>query len=178
LWFVSQYSLGYTDTRNAGRLQPAGRPPGTAYGFIAVSLPSMKPIVRFRVDFTAACSLGPGKIDLLESIQRTGSLRQAAQALGMSYRRAWLLLDGLNRSFTEPASTASIGGQGGGGVTLTPFGLEIIRAYRAAAQAIESAARQELESIASKAIAVPREEASGARRKRLARSGAGAPEQE
>ena len=113
----------------------------------------MKPMVRFRVDFTAACSLGPGKIDLLESIQRTGSLRQAAQALGMSYRRAWLLLDGLNRSFTEPASTASIGGQGGGGVTLTPFGLEIIRSYRAAAQAIDSAAQQELESIASKAVA-------------------------
>jgi molybdate transport system regulatory protein len=136
----------------------------------------MKPMVRFRVDFTAACSLGPGKIDLLESIQRTGSLRQAAQALGMSYRRAWLLLDGLNRSFNEPASTASIGGQGGGGVTLTPFGLEIIRCYRAAAQAIDAVAQEELASIASKAIEGPAVE-SGARRKRLARSAAGAPEQ-
>ncbi len=137
----------------------------------------MKPMVRFRVDFTAACSLGPGKIDLLESIQRTGSLRQAAQALGMSYRRAWLLLDGLNRSFSEPASTASVGGQGGGGVTLTPFGLEIIRCYRAAAQAIETVARGELESIAAKAVESAPDEAIGARRKRLARSGAGAPEQ-
>jgi molybdate transport system regulatory protein len=136
----------------------------------------MKPMVRFRVDFTPACSLGPGKIDLLESIQKTGSLRQAAQALGMSYRRAWLLLDGLNRSFAEPASTASIGGQGGGGVTLTPFGLEIIRSYRAAAQAIESAAQKELESIASKAVAAASGEAASARRKRLARSAAGAPE--
>ena len=135
----------------------------------------MKQMVRFRVDFSEACSLGPGKIDLLESIQRTGSLRQAAQALGMSYRRAWLLLDGLNRSFTEPASTASIGGQGGGGVTLTPFGLEIIRAYRAAAQAIESVAQRELEAIATKAVMTGPKEA-GARRKRLARSGAGAPE--
>ena len=137
----------------------------------------MKPIVRFRVDFTAACSLGPGKIELLESIQRTGSLRQAAQALGMSYRRAWLLLDGLNRSFSEPASTASVGGQGGGGVTLTPFGLEIIRSYRAAAQAIEALAQQQLESIAAKAVvAVPSQ--AGARRKRLARSAAGAPERD
>jgi molybdate transport system regulatory protein len=136
----------------------------------------MKPTVRFRVDFTAACSLGPGKIDLLESIQRTGSLRQAAQALGMSYRRAWLLLDGLNRSFSEPASTASIGGQGGGGVRLTPFGLEIIRAYRAAAQAIDIVAQRELASIATKAIEAPPGEMS-ARRKRLARSAAGAPEQ-
>src|SRR5581483_12268173 len=93
-------------------------------------LTGMKQMVRFRVDFTETCSLGPGKIEMLESIQRTGSLRQAAHALGMSYRRAWLLLDGLNRSFSERASTASIGGQGGGGVTLTPFGLEIIRCYR------------------------------------------------
>jgi molybdate transport system regulatory protein len=134
----------------------------------------MKQMVRFRVDFSEACSLGPGKIDLLESIQRTGSLRQAAQALGMSYRRAWLLLDGLNRSFTEPASTASIGGQGGGGVTLTPFGLEIIRSYRAAAQAIESLAQRELAAIGAKAVTTGPQETS-ARRKRLARSGAGAP---
>lgn len=130
----------------------------------------MKQMVRFRVDFSAACSLGPGKIDLLESIERTGSLRQAAQSLGMSYRRAWLLLDGLNRSFTEPAATASVGGQGGGGVTLTPFGLEIIRSYRAAAQAIEAVAHKELQSIGERALtAAPKD----AKRKRLARSGAG-----
>jgi molybdate transport system regulatory protein len=129
----------------------------------------MKQTVRFRVDFTPACSLGPGKIDLLESIERTGSLRQAAQALGMSYRRAWLLLDGLNRSFNEPATTASVGGQGGGGVTLTPFGLEIIRCYRSAAQAVEAVARAEFQSLAPKALSsTPR--SAGARRKRLARS--------
>jgi molybdate transport system regulatory protein len=137
----------------------------------------MKQMVRFRVDFTDTCSLGPGKIDLLESIQRTGSLRQAAQALGMSYRRAWLLLDGLNRSFSEPVATASIGGQGGGGVTLTPFGLEIIRCYRAAALSIESVARQELQSVAAKALAtLPKQ--TGARRKRLARSTADAPDRD
>jgi molybdate transport system regulatory protein len=137
----------------------------------------MKQMIRFRVDFTAACSLGPGKIDLLESIQRTGSLRQAAQGLGMSYRRAWLLLDGLNRSFNEPAATASIGGQGGGGVTLTPFGLEIIRCYRAAAQALESVAQREFATIAAKAVATPTKQ-SGAPRKRIARPAAGAPEQD
>ena len=137
----------------------------------------MKQMVRFRVDFSEACSLGPGKIDLLESIQRTGSLRKAAQILGMSYRRAWLLLDGLNRSFTEPCSTASIGGQGGGGVTLTPFGLEIIRTYRAAAAAIETVAHRELDAIATKAVTTAPKE-SGARHKRLPRSGAGAPELE
>jgi molybdate transport system regulatory protein len=129
----------------------------------------MKQTVRFRMDFTPACSLGPGKIELLESIQRMGSLRQAAQALSMSYRRAWLLIDGLNRSFSEPATTASVGGQGGGGVTLTPFGLEIVRCYRAAEQAIETLARAELQSIATKALTTPGRNA-GARRKRLARS--------
>jgi molybdate transport system regulatory protein len=133
----------------------------------------MKQTVRFRVDFTPACSLGPGKIDLLESVERTGSLRQAAQALGMSYRRAWLLLDGLNRSFSEPATTASVGGQGGGGVTLTPFGLEIMRCYRSAAQAIDALARTELQSIATKALTTPSRNA-GVRRKRLARSTAAA----
>jgi len=72
----------------------------------------MKQTVRFRVDFTPSCSLGPGKVELLETIEQTGSLRQAAQTLGMSYRRAWLLLDALNRSFTEPAAIASVGGAG------------------------------------------------------------------
>src|SRR5215469_4139131 len=137
----------------------------------------MKQMVRFRVDFTEACSLGPGKIELLESIQKTGSLRQAAQALSMSYRRAWLLLDGLNHSFTEPVSTASIGGQGGGGVTLTPFGLEIIRCYRAAALAVESAAQEQLEPIMAKALATATKDA-GARRKRLSRSTAPVTEHE
>jgi molybdate transport system regulatory protein len=140
-------------------------------------LRSMKKLLRFRIDFTDVCSLGPGKIDLLESVQRTGSLRQAAQTLGMSYRRAWLLMDGLNRSFSEPASTASVGGQGGGGVTLTPFGLEIIRCYRAAAQAMEVVAQQELKSITAKALTtLPKE--SGAPRKRLARPPAGPAEQD
>ena len=129
----------------------------------------MNQMVRFRVDFTDACSLGPGKIELLESIQKTGSLRQAAQALGMSYRRAWLLLDGLNHSFSEPVSTASIGGQGGGGVTLTPFGLEVMRCYRVAEEAIESVAHGLLQPIAAKALPMGTKDAS-TRRKRLSRS--------
>jgi molybdate transport system regulatory protein len=129
----------------------------------------MKQTIRFRVDFTTSCSLGPGKIELLEGIERTGSLRQAALTLGMSYRRAWLLLDALNHSFSEPATTASVGGHGGGGVHLTPFGQEIIRCYRAASRAIESAARSELQPLAAKALSsAPR--AAVAPRKRLART--------
>jgi molybdate transport system regulatory protein len=71
--------------------------------------------VRFRVDVSPACSIGPGKVALLERIRETGSLRRAARQLGMSYRRAWLLMDGLNRSFHSPVTTASVGGKGGSG---------------------------------------------------------------
>ena len=129
----------------------------------------MKQTVRFRVDFTPACSLGPGKIELLETIEQTGSLRQAAQTIGMSYRRAWLLLDALNRSFTEPAAIASVGGQGGGGARLTPFGSELVKRYRAAAKNIEALARTEFQPIASKALAHVTKSAAP-RRKRLARA--------
>ncbi len=129
----------------------------------------MKQTVRFRVDFTPTCSLGPGKIELLETIEQTGSLRQAAQTLGMSYRRAWLLLDALNRSFTEPAAIASVGGQGGGGARLTPFGSELVKRYRAAARSIEALARTEFQPIATKALAHVTKNAAP-RRKRLARA--------
>ena len=68
----------------------------------------------FRVDLGPGCSIGPGKIELLEAIARTGSIRQAARTMRMSYRRAWLLIESINRSFREPVTTASVGGQGGG----------------------------------------------------------------
>ena len=129
----------------------------------------MKQTVRFRVDFTPACSLGPGKIELLETIEQMGSLRQAAQTLGMSYRRAWLLLDALNRSFSEPAAVASVGGQGGGGARLTAFGGELIKRYRAAAKNIEALARTEFQTIAAKALAHATK-STVTKRKRLARA--------
>ncbi len=135
-------------------------------------LTRMRRTVRFRVDFTPVCSIGPGKVDLLEGIEHTGSLRQAARALGMSYRRAWLLLDQLNHTFAEPVSTATVGGQGGGGAALTPFGMQIVRRYRKAERAIEALAREELQTIAARALSRPPRRAR-ARRRRLARSGAG-----
>ncbi len=86
--------------------------------------------VRYRIDFGDLCSIGPGKIALLEHIAASGSLSQAARELDMSYRRAWLLLDSLNASFRQPVTQATTGGRGGGGVTLTPFGLKTIERYR------------------------------------------------
>ena len=86
--------------------------------------------VRFRVDFGPHCALGPGKVALLETIQHTGSLSEAARSLKMSYRRAWLLLDDLNTSFQQRVAQMSVGGRGGGGASLTPFGKNLVAAYR------------------------------------------------
>ena len=86
--------------------------------------------VRFRVDFGRDHAVGPGKIALLEQIGRNGSLSQAARELGMSYRRAWQLLDSLNHSFREPVAVTAKGGRRGGGARLTVFGRRLIRTYR------------------------------------------------
>jgi len=86
--------------------------------------------IRLRIDVSPTGSIGPGKIGLLEHIEASGSLSQAARELGMSYRRAWLLLDDLNHAFAEPVATSSIGGAGGGGARLTEFGRKLITAYR------------------------------------------------
>lgn len=88
------------------------------------------PQVRFRVDFGNRCSIGVGKIQLLEAIARTGSLSQAARTLKMSYRRAWLLLADLNASFNRPVVETKTGGSGGGGAVLTPFGVRLVERYR------------------------------------------------
>jgi molybdate transport system regulatory protein len=74
--------------------------------------------------------LGPGKIALLELIGTHGSISEAARAMSMSYRRAWLLVDELNRSFRSPVTSAQTGGKGGGHAVLTDFGRELIGLYR------------------------------------------------
>ncbi len=104
----------------------------------AATIGRMKPKVQFRLrimrDDTIA--IGPGKIALLESIAETGSISAAARQLGMSYRRAWLLIDELNRSLSSPAVSTAAGGAAGGGTVLTPTGSKLLRHYRA----VESAA--------------------------------------
>lgn len=91
-----------------------------------------KPVVKFRMRITAgdAIAVGPGKIALLEAIAETGSITAAAKALDMSYRRAWLLLDELNRSLLKPAVDSAKGGQHGGGSILTAEGRRLITLYR------------------------------------------------
>ena len=100
-----------------------------------------------RVDFGTNRALGPGKIRLLEEIGRTGSISRAGRALDMSYRRAWLLIDDLNRSFREPVVTKQPGGARGGGAALTPFGRELIGQYRSIESQATAAARQQLRAL-------------------------------
>ena len=84
--------------------------------------------------------MGPGKIRLLELVGETGSISAAGRAMDMSYRRAWLLVDALNRTFRTPVLMARGGGVGGGGAYLTPFGAELVACYRA----MESQAQEAL----------------------------------
>jgi molybdate transport system regulatory protein len=89
------------------------------------------PTLTLRVDLGSGRALGPGKIRLLEAIDKTGSISQAGRALGMSYRRAWLLVDDMNSSFRELVIEAQPGGARGGGAVLTPFGQKLVERYRA-----------------------------------------------
>lgn len=113
-----------------------------------------QPVIRFRIDFTRTAQVGPGKIALLEAIRASGSLSQAARDIGMSYRRAWLLIDSFKSAFREPVTSATTGGPGGGGVVLTPFGEALIDSYRALEKDIAAVAAQRLEAV-SAAVAKP-----------------------
>jgi len=121
--------------------------------------------IRVRIDLSPDSALGPGKIALLEHIEATGSLSQAARELVMSYRRAWLLLDEINHSFDEPATLATVGGAGGGGVILTTFGSELVHRYRAAARRIDAVAKAEFGTLVEKARAEPPRDGRPTRRK-------------
>ncbi len=89
----------------------------------------LRPVLR--IDFPPEDRLGRGKIMLLELIRETGSISAAGRAMDMSYRRAWLLVDALNRMFKEPAVESQRGGKQGGGAALTAFGEALIERFRA-----------------------------------------------
>jgi molybdate transport system regulatory protein len=123
--------------------------------------------LTLRVDLGEDRAIGPGKIRLLEAIRDTGSITKAGIAAGMSYRRAWLLVDDMNNCFREPIIAAQAGGSRGGGAALTPFGTKLIDQFRAIeAEAhsatvarldeLEAACRGPREATPVKAHAAPR----------------------
>ena len=83
-----------------------------------------------RLDFAPGHAIGHGKVRLLEAVRDHGSISAAGRSMGMSYRRAWLLIDELNGLFEEPVVGTKHGGQHGGGAELTPFGHRVVQQYR------------------------------------------------
>ena len=108
-----------------------------------------KPEVRFRLRITKgdAIAIGPGKTELLEAIANTGSLTSAAKSIGMSYRRAWLLVDTMNQCFREPVVRTASGGARGGGTVLTDVGREVVRRYRHAEAVALAGGKRDTDAI-------------------------------
>jgi molybdate transport system regulatory protein len=86
--------------------------------------------LSIRIDLSSGSRIGPGKVALLEAIRSTGSISAAARSIGMSYRRAWLLVEDINATLREPAVTAETGGARGGGAVVTPVGERVVELYR------------------------------------------------
>jgi molybdate transport system regulatory protein len=106
--------------------------------------------LTLRVDFGRHRAVGPGKVLLLEAIRDEGSISQAARTLGMSYRRAWLLVDDMNRCFREPVVDAQPGGAEGGRATLTRMGATLVRNYRAIEAEAQAATRVQMGTLEEK----------------------------
>jgi len=87
--------------------------------------------LTLRVLGKGAPAIGPGKAELIERIGATGSISAAARAMGMSYRRAWQLVEALNRDFRQPVVITAVGGTRGGGAQVTPLGRRVVAAFHA-----------------------------------------------
>ncbi len=100
-----------------------------------------------RVDLASGARIGPGKVALLEEIARSGSISAAGRALRMSYRRAWELVEDLNRHLGTPVLATAAGGAGGGGAQLTEAGARLVAEYRALEAAAQAGAAAHLEAL-------------------------------
>ena len=109
------------------------------------------PELRFRIRISDGelIAVGPGKVALLEAIDKTGSITAAAKSLDMSYRRAWVLLDELNRSLRHAAVDSAKGGAAGGGSVLTDAGRELVSLYRTIESKAAVAGRPEIRRLMS-----------------------------
>jgi molybdate transport system regulatory protein len=105
--------------------------------------------LTLRLDFGPGKAIGHGKIRLLEAVRDHGSISAAGRSMGMSYRRAWLLIDELNRLFEEPVTEAKHGGQGGGGAALTVFGHRVVQQYRSIESKAHTAVARDLAALAA-----------------------------
>src|SRR6201992_508169 len=111
------------------------------------SSPTSLPSLSVRIDLDDEGRIGPGKILLLENINSCGSISAAGRAMNMSYKRAWDLVDEINRICRRAAVERQTGGKNGGGAILTPFGLSLVARYRKIDRAAASAVRKDLQAL-------------------------------
>lgn len=102
---------------------------------------------HLRIVLSETAYIGPGRADLLEGIARTGSISAAGKAMGMSYKRAWGLVQALNDGFGQALVVSSRGGAAQGGASLTPLGAEVLARYRAMQRQTEHAIAQDLAAL-------------------------------
>ena len=103
--------------------------------------------LSIRIDLASGARIGPGKVALLEEIARSGSISAAGRVLKMSYRRAWELVEDLNRHLGTAVVSTAAGGSGGGGARLTPAGQALVTEYRAIEAATTAAAKPHLATL-------------------------------
>jgi molybdate transport system regulatory protein len=108
--------------------------------------------LKLTLILNSGARVGPGKAALLESVRETGSISAAARAMGMDYKRAWLLVDSMNRAFAAPVVERSIGGPGGGGAKLSAFGEELLARYRRLEAATAELAADDLDALECRAL--------------------------
>lgn len=109
--------------------------------------PDRYPRLQIRLWLGPDCWIGPGKADLLELIGQTGSISEAGRRMGMSYKRAWSLVEGLNRIFRAPLVTSERGGAGGGGAALTSLGQDVLTRFRRIEAAAQSGADADMAAL-------------------------------
>lgn len=106
-------------------------------------------LLKIRISSGHDIAMGPGKADLLEALDQCGSISSAAKHMGMSYRRAWELVDTMNKCFDQPLVISAVGGQHGGGAQLTEFGRLILKSYLDIVAKSQQSAQPELTLILS-----------------------------
>jgi len=114
-----------------------------------MSKSSALPSLSLRIDLDSGERIGPGKIALLENIEQHGSISAAGRAMDMSYKRAWDLVDEINRICRQPVVERQTGGKNGGGAALTPFGEALVERYRRIERDAASAVKKDLAALRS-----------------------------
>lgn len=118
---------------------------------------TQRPRLRIRIVFGDDEMIGPGKAELLERIDRCGSIAAAGREMGMSYKRAWQLIGTLNAMFRQPLVESTRGGPGGGGAVLTEAGREVLGLYRAFEADAAQAGSARLEALGALLLDIPDE---------------------